>query len=52
MLEILVCRARSKLLSSRASTWLVPRIVLGVATALLHLAWLLSLPTWGLMWMG
>jgi hypothetical protein len=30
----------------------VPRMVLGVATALLYFAWLLSLPTWGLTWMG
>jgi hypothetical protein len=27
-------------------------MTLGVATAFLQLPWLLSLPTWGLMWMG
>jgi hypothetical protein len=32
-------------------TWLVLGKVLGVATALLYLAWLLSLSMWGLMWM-
>jgi hypothetical protein len=40
------------LLGSRVSTWLVPRMVLGVATALLYFTWLLSFSTWGLMWMG
>jgi hypothetical protein len=32
--------------------WLIPGMVLGVATAFLQLAWPLSLPTWELMWMG
>jgi hypothetical protein len=32
--------------------WQVPRTVLGVALAFIQLAWPLSLPTWGLMWMG
>jgi hypothetical protein len=27
--------------------WLVPGMVLGVATAFLYFAWLLSFPTWG-----
>jgi hypothetical protein len=27
-------------------------MTLGVATTFLQLPWLLSLPTWGLMWMG
>jgi hypothetical protein len=31
-------------LGSWASMWLVPGMVLGVSTASLHLAWLLSLP--------
>jgi hypothetical protein len=55
-LEMSVCRAWRRLsnclLVSRASTWLVLETVLGVVTALLHLAWLLSHPTWGLMRMG
>jgi hypothetical protein len=32
--------------------WLVPGVVLGVATTFLQLAWLLSFSMWGLMWMG
>jgi hypothetical protein len=55
-LEISTSRAWRRLsgylLGSRASTWLVPRKVLGVAAALFDFTWLLSFPMWGLMWMG
>jgi hypothetical protein len=45
-------RISDYLLGPRASMWLVHGMVLGVATALLYLAWLLSFSTWRLMWMG
>jgi hypothetical protein len=55
-LEISACRVWRRLpvclLGSRASTWLVPKTILGTATVLLYFTWLLSFPTWGLMWMG
>jgi hypothetical protein len=35
------------LLGSHASTWQVPRTVLGAVIASLGLSWLLSLPMWG-----
>jgi hypothetical protein len=40
------------LLGSQLPMWQVPRTVLGVALTFIQLAWPLSLPTWGLMWMG
>jgi hypothetical protein len=55
-LKMSACKVRTRLpgylLGSQASMWPVPGMVLRVATALLHLAWLLSLLMWGLMWMG
>jgi hypothetical protein len=36
------------LLGSQVLIWLVPRTVLGVASALLWFTWILSIPTWGL----
>jgi hypothetical protein len=52
-MEISACRAWRRLLdcllASCTMTWLVPRIVLGVATASLYFTWLLSFPSWGLM---
>jgi hypothetical protein len=45
-------RLLSCLLGSYVLIWLLPRMVLAVASALLCLTWMLSLPTWGLMWMG
>jgi hypothetical protein len=42
----------SILLGSRALRWMVPEIVLRYAVTLLGFTWLLSLPMWGLMWMG
>jgi hypothetical protein len=50
-----VLRAWSKLpdylLGSRVSTWLVPRMVLWVASSSLCFTGMISLPMWGLMWM-
>jgi hypothetical protein len=46
------CEAPDCLLGSQASTWQVPEMAFGAATTLLYFAWLLSHPTWGLMWMG
>jgi hypothetical protein len=40
------------LLGSRALTWWEPEMVLGVTIASFGFASPLSLPMWGLMWMG
>jgi hypothetical protein len=45
-------RMPSYLLGSWASMWHVLGMILGAASASLGFNWLLSLPTWGLIWMG
>jgi hypothetical protein len=40
------------LLGSRVLRWMVLEMVLGAVVASSGFTWLLSLPTWGLMWMG
>jgi hypothetical protein len=42
----------SYLLGSWVVMWQVLGMVLGATFALLGFTWLLSLPAWGLMWMG
>jgi hypothetical protein len=55
-LKISGCRAcgrlPDRLLGSRASSLLVPKIVLRVATVSLYFSWLLKFTKWGLIWMG
>jgi hypothetical protein len=40
------------LLGSQVLMWLMLGTVLGAASFLLFFTWMLSLPTWGLMWTG